>query len=341
MLARSLLVLCITCLAACSRPLPQPKSGQVKSAGLTGKASASEYSGAVESARKKARAFDYRKTDALSIRRQKISSVANLVTEKFTVEINDPLRKIGTFEQKYLFYHCPGNEPRPTVVLLTLFGDEILLDRLTARSFCRKGFNVLIVIPTQVHGETDRPFDQVNDVFTRNIITARMGIDLLEQLPETDPERLFTYGTSMGGIRGAMLFGAEPRLKRAGVITGGGDIPGIVAASKYGTLQGIREARMAAENIPDITSLRAYLENILTVDPLDFACLREPEDIAFVISTNDDYVGTDFQEQLYDAFSRPRDGRYPGAIYVKTDHILTGIRIREWTSSFAKFFHAY
>ena len=255
--------------------------------------------------------------------------------------VDDPLRQIGTFEQKYLYYRHRVSKARPTVILLTLFGEVVTLDKITARFFCHKGFNVLLVIPVEGLGDAGRPFDQVNDLLIRHIITARMGIDMLERFPETDPERLFAYGTSMGGMRAAMLFGVEPRIKRAGVITAGGDLPGIVSNSEYGFLREILEARMAAENIPDFISLRAHLDEVLTVDPLDFACLRDPEDIAFVISSSDLYVKNEYQQKLFDAFSRPHELPIPPSINAHTGHLITGGRFPEWTSRFAKFFHAY
>ena len=175
----------------------------------------------------------------------------------------------------------------------------------------------------------------------RYTIAARMGIDMLEGFPETDPDRFFAYGMSMGGIRSSIFFGVEPRIKRAGVIAGGGDIPGMISDTDYDALQEARDARMAAENIPDLASVRAHLDKALTVDPLDFACLRDPEDITFVISSNDQYVRNKFQEKLFTAFSRPREGRFPGAIYSRTGHLTTGGRFYWWANNFADFFHAY
>ena len=292
-------------------------------------------------ARAKLGAFDYCKTDARSVVRQRGRLLANIVTEEITMLVDDPLRQIGTFEQKFLYYRHRGSKPRPTVILLTLFGEAEILDKLSARFFCRNGFNVLLVIPAEALSDSGRPFDQVNDLMIRHIITARMGVDMLERFPETDPERIFAYGTSMGGMRAAMLFGVEPRIRRAGVVTAGGDLPGIVSDTEYGLLREIREARMAKENIPDLASLRAYLNKVLTVDPIDFACLRDPEDISFVISSSDQYVKHEFQQKLFDAFSRPSEGRFPAAIHVRAGHLFTGGRFPEWTTRTAKFFHAY
>ena len=49
----------------------------------------------------------------------------------------------------------------------------------------------------------------------------------------------------------------------------------------------------------------------MTVDPLDFGSLRNPEDLLMVIGEGDRFVPEAYQEKLYAAFSRPLEGRYP------------------------------
>ena len=60
-----------------------------------------------------------------------------------------------------------------------------------------------------------------------------------------------------------------------------------------------------------------------------------------MISSNDRYVRNEFQEKLFAAFSRPREGRFPGAIYSHSGHLTTGGRFYQWANRFAEFFHAY
>jgi hypothetical protein len=165
-----------------------------------------------------------------------------------------------------------------------------------------------------------------------------MGLDLLETFPETDKNGFFAYGMSMGGIRSALAFGVEPRIKRAGVIIGGGDIPGMIADTRYTTLSNTRDARMLAERIPDLESFRVRLKNVMSMDPLDFACLREPEDFMQVLSTRDNYVNDVYQKMLYDAFSKPQEGRFPSAIHSRAGHFVTGAKFLRYVNRLADFF---
>jgi hypothetical protein len=330
-------ILCLSCLASCSHSLTDP--APLRSA--PEEAIKSKPTVGPRVSRAKIRDFNYRKSDMVSLRRDKRSTVGKIIIEDLTMVINDPLLRSDTFEQKFVYYRRPSAEPRPTVLVSTLFSEDVLVDKLAARYFCRKGFNALLVIPSENLSDHDRPLKQSNEVMIRQTIVGRMGIDMLEKFAENDPNRIFAYGVSMGGIRTALLFGVEPRIKRVGVIACGGDIPGIVSDTDYGTLRKIMDARMAAENIPDRIALRAYLDQVITADPLNFAHLKAPEDITLVVSSNDDYIRSEFQQKLRNAFSRPQENRFPSVIYSKVGHISTGVQYIRWVNHFAKFFHAY
>jgi hypothetical protein len=263
-----------------------------------------------------------------------------MVTEEITMVIDDPLREIGRFEQPYLYYRYADSTPRPTVLIFPLFGDDIWVDKLAAKHFWRKGFNTLIVISQETLGDHSRPLSRLNNVLTRYTIVARMSIDMMEGFPETDPARIFGYGMSMGGIRTAWAFGVDPRIRKVGIVAAGGDVAGMITDTDYDTLADTRDARMIAENLPDRASFRAYLNEALTTDPTDFACLRHPEDVIMVMSSNDNYVRNVYQEKLYDAFSRPGEGRYPGLIRSPIGHMQTGALFHIYVNRLAEFFHA-
>ncbi len=126
-------------------------------------------------------------------------------------------------------------------------------------------------------------------MFIRYTIMVRMGIDMLEGWPTTDRSGSTVSGSAWGRSGGAGLRGraADPE---GGFAGGRGDIPAIIADTAYGTLRAARAARMAAEAIPDLAGLRARVEDELDIDPLDFACLRDPEDVFMVIVSADSNV---------------------------------------------------
>ena len=57
-----------------------------------------------------------------------------------------------------------------------------------------------------------------------DVVAARRGIDVLRKLPQVDPDRIGLIGWSSGGRSGAVLAGAEPRL-RALVLMSAGAVP--------------------------------------------------------------------------------------------------------------------
>ena len=57
-----------------------------------------------------------------------------------------------------------------------------------------------------------------------DVVAARRGVDLLRSLPQVDPNRIGLLGWSQGARTGAVLAGAEPRI-RAFVLMSGGAAP--------------------------------------------------------------------------------------------------------------------
>ena len=294
--------------------------------------------GGVQAALRKRERFGYRRADALAVERRVTRARAGMVVEDVRMAVRDPLGRLGRFEQRFIHYRWAGGGARPTVVVCPLFGDGMLFDKLVARRFCRRGFNALVVLPAEQPGDVSRPLAELDDMFIRYTIMVRMGIDMLEGWPTTDRERIYGFGISMGAIRAALAFGVEPRIRKVGLLAGGGDIPAIIADTAYGTLRAARAARMAAEAIPDLAGLRARVEDELDIDPLDFACLRDPEDVFMVIVSADSYVRAVHQHQLRRAFARPGEGRFPVVVESRAGHIVTACRFGHYVDRMAGFF---
>lgn len=311
--------------------------GPAASEWATGERAVDERAAAVRVARAKQALFGYRGSDVVAVRRVLLQSGTRIAAERITLEIDDPLRRIGRFEQTFLYHRHRGAGARPTVLVFPLFGTT-LIDGLAVRRFCRAGFNALLVLPAESLTEPGRPLAQLGEVLVRYAIVARIAVDMLEGFPETDRGRIFAYGTSMGGIRTALVFGVEPRIRRAGVVVAGGDLPGIIADTRYRVLEQARDHRMAVEGIADLRDLRAYLDGVLEVDPLDVACLREPEDVMLVVSSGDRYIRDIYQEKLCRAFARPAEGRYPAVIRSRVGHLATGARFGRHVDRLAAFF---
>ncbi len=291
-----------------------------------------------EEARKKLPLFDYLKTDVLSIKTTTLAVHKEYTIETIELLINDPLRQLGEFRQKYLFYRAKRSGPRPTVLVFPPFSGTTFIDDWGSAHFIKKGYNTVVIVPSESVTDETRPLEKGDDLFIRNIIAGRMCIDLLETFPEVDKEKVFAYDISMGGISATLAFGVEPRIKKAAEIVGGGDIPGIMADTDYYKLKNVRDARMKIEGIANLSDFRARLKEIAAVDPLDFGSLRNPEDIIMVMGHGDTFVPDIYQKKLYDAFSRPLEGRFPALIRSNFGHVITTLEFKQHIDRFAEFF---
>ena len=284
--------------------------------------------------------FNYQKSDVLSVKRNPPEVHKKYTIEKIELLINDPLRALGEFKQDYLFYKTSLPGARPTVIVFPPFSGTKWIDDWASTYFVKEGYNAVVVVPAESLTDRTRPLNKINDILIRGVISGRMCVDLIETFPEVDKDRIYAYGVSMGGIRTTLIFGIEPRIKKAAEIVGGGDIPGILTDSRYRKLTGVRDARMEIEGISSTDDFRAYMEETISVDPLDFAGLRAPEDIFLVLGHGDRFVPDVYQKRLYDAFSRPQEGRYPGVIRSGGGHIPTVLKFKRYLGRFMEFFES-
>lgn len=306
-------------------PAPQPAA-----------ASAGEARLSAEDARKKLPLFDYRKADALSVTRSTPVAHKGYSVEEIELLISDPLRQLGEFKQQLIFYRAAEPGPHPTVLVFPPFMPQ-KIDDWSATHFTKKGFNAIIIAPSEALTDTSRPLNKVSDMLIRGVISARMCIDLLETFPEVDKDKIYAYGISMGGIRTSLIFGVEPRVKKALEIVGGGDLPGIIADTHFKLLKTLRDERMRIEGIANLEEFRTYMKKVTMADPLDFAALRNPEDIFMVVGTGDRIVPDLYQKKLYAAFSRPAEGRYPLLRHSIVGHYPTAVKYGIYIDRFARF----
>lgn len=289
-----------------------------------------------EEAMKKLPLFDYSRADVVSVTRSVPEVHKGYSVEKIELVISDPLRQLGEFRQEFIYYRTTKPGPRPTTLIFPPFVPQ-KLDDWSAAHFTRKGFNAIIIAPAESLTDTTRPLDKVDDMLIRGVIVARMCVDLLETFPEVDKEKIYAYGISMGGIRTSLSFGVEKRIKKAIEIVGGGDLPGIIADTRFKLLKELRDARMQAEGLATVEDFRAYMKKVMTVDPMDFARLRNPEDILMVLGQGDRFVPDAYQEKLYSAFSRPEEGRYPVTKRSIVGHLPTAAKFMRYIDLFADF----
>jgi cephalosporin-C deacetylase-like acetyl esterase len=128
-----------------------------------------------------------------------------------------------------------GTGPFPGMILQ--HGGPGILEEMEsfAREFSSYGVvTIMITSPyrrpggweiTQYMGNTWPIFTQRDlEIKIQTILDLRRAVDILEQRPEVDPERLAYFGVSWGGSMGGLLAGVEDRLKAYVLVVGDGGL---------------------------------------------------------------------------------------------------------------------
>ncbi len=173
-------------------------------------------------------------------------------------------------------YYLPANltagEPgRPAVIVLHILNGTYELERLLCTVLAENGVPALMFF-LPYYGERGgtqgrRALLGNVDLFTQcldqSLLDVRRSADVLAARPEVDPGRLGITGISLGALIGAAACGVEPRLQRAELILGGGQLKEILASA--------RETRALRESMARLTpEQRAQVDAALArVEPLN------------------------------------------------------------------------
>ncbi|HEY69669.1 MAG TPA: alpha/beta fold hydrolase [Anaerolineae bacterium] len=110
-----------------------------------------------------------------------------------------------------------GNGPFPALLYLHAGGmdkDQYLDEAVL---LAKSGVVCLLIDGpiSSVRGSRLDPFDllKVRDAYIRTVIDLRRGVDVLESLPQVDPQRMAYVGHSYGATWGGVLAGLETRLR--------------------------------------------------------------------------------------------------------------------------------
>ena len=140
---------------------------------------------------------------------------------------------------------------------------------------------------SSTRGSRLNPFDAaaIREAYIRTVIDLRRGIDVLESLPQVDPNRMAYVGHSYGATWGGVLAGVETRL-RAYVL-----MAGYAQVSKKDTPQ-----------VPDLDAIR-YLGHAV------------PAAYLFQFAEEDIYIDHKGAQLYFDAANEPKS-----MLWYDTDH---------------------
>ena len=197
----------------------------------------------------------------------------------------------------------PGAGPFPGMILQ--HGGPGTLEEMDgfARAFSRYGaVTIMITSPyrrpggweiTQYMGNTWPIFNYRDlEIKIQLILDLRRAVDILEERPEVDPNRLAYFGVSWGGSMGGLLAGVEDRLKAYVLAVGDGGLVEHTADPGPDGLNIHFSERWAAQMWP--------------TEPLHFVGRAAPAALLFQNGLLDNYVPPHDAQRFYTAASEPK-----------------------------------
>ncbi|BDI28327.1 alpha/beta hydrolase [Capsulimonas corticalis] len=151
----------------------------------------------------------------------------------------------------------------------------------------------------------------------QTVLDVRRGIDLLTLRPDVDPKRVGLMGFSLGALIGSVAAGVEPRIKATVLVSGGGDLAGILKAlSERDAVVGGRS--MAQWKGMDWNMTRILLQS---EEPVNFAAHIAPRAVLMECGRLDDIVPPFAAQAFYDAATKPADNHVQIDWYDNAGHI--------------------
>lgn len=248
---------------------------------------------------------------------------------------------------------APGK--RPLVLVLPPFRGQTTIDRNFAQYFAENGLHAAEVLIPDDEYQRDQPLDYVNRFFVRNVVNLRMLLDQLARRPElrVDTERSAVLGLSLGGIRGSILFGLDPRLRAAVLVVAGAELPSLMSNSVLSPIQEWRDHNLFPDRhgllssweesiVDERQEFERALRPVIEIEPSRYAANRDPTEVFIIRTSGDSYVPTANQDALVAAYTHGGEsphlletdpitgGHYPTILYAywQREQILAFLRRR-------------
>ena len=134
-----------------------------------------------------------------------------------------------------------------------------------------------------------------------------------------DPNRIGSYGISMGGITTVVVAAIEPRIATHVVALAGGPITDIMVASKDKLVAKPRN-KYLARNHMTVEDLRTQLSESVRTDPVALARYVDPQRVFMFMAVFDHTIGRDHALTLWHALREPKAVFMPAGHY--TSYLL-------------------
>jgi len=210
------------------------------------------------------------------------------------------------------YYDVNGEQKTPLIIISPILGGNNKVSKIFAEYFANHGLaNAIVHRPKDKMPYNNDYAGGLENILKQSIMDTRRAIDILEQFPDIDKNKIGSFGVSLGAIKNATLAGIEDRLKVNIFVMGGADIPDILAHSKEG---GIIDALNDVFHEKGGDVVFDALRKLIISDPKNLAQYIDDENSLMYISLFDEVVPVKNQKLLRDLIG------HPNVIYLWAGH---------------------
>jgi hypothetical protein len=217
-------------------------------------------------------------------------------------------------EIQFLRARPTGRHRRPLVLAFPILANSELLMFEVGTGVIRMGYDFALVKRREIQFDPVTSIDEAEAEARSLVMRGRQAIDWLVRQPGVDGSRIGLFGISAGGILGAMLVGADPRIDAQVFVLAGGPMADVMVDTTEDrftrSIAQVMEARGWSRE-----KVRETLRANLRTDPLVLAPRISRENTLMFVASGDESVPTYTQEALWRAIGRPEVVRLWGGHY--------------------------
>ncbi len=196
----------------------------------------------------------------------------------------------------------PGR--RPAIVFNPILGGDYPLERGICRYLAQHGYHAALIHRKTLKISPEHPVAHLELLLRQGMLRIRQVVDWMAMQETVDPERMGSFGISMGGMASAMTAAVEPRLKAHVVALAGGPIADILMTTRDTLLTKPRH-RYLERNQLTLEEMRRQLTAAVQTDPLRLAPYADRTQLLMFITLFDRTIGTSREFTLWRALGRP------------------------------------
>lgn len=220
-----------------------------------------------------------------------------------------------------LFRPLHAHGPTPAVVVFDIMQGNEVVSRGQALWFAMHGITAISLrmpyygprrppgAPKMISPDVQRSVANV----TQAVLDARRAIAYLAARPDVDPARIGVVGTSLGSFVAGLVAASEPKVSRAALLLGGGDL--------VNSFYDHPKARPYTFVFEFVGGRRDDLKKLIDpIDPITYAAQLKTKKLLLIAASRDDVVPPKAMTALWKATGEPTilwvDGTHVGgALY--------------------------